>query len=336
MPKFTQEQLRFHPSNGKTVRADFNGGELSSDFGALLLRETILHSGLIEKLSSAIHDRRHQSYVDHSLQDLLVQRVIQMACGYEDANDSNQLRKDPMFKLATGRNPLESDNHLASAPTFTRLGKSMTRTDIYRMAEAFVHHFISSYERPPMAIIIDLDHTPAITHGGQQMNLFNAKYQDYCYLPLMIFEGDSGKLITAILRPGKTPTGKENAAILKRVIKLIRKRWPKTHLLVRGDSHFAQPELMRVVQDDPHSDYVLGKGAGHKTALRPKAKELLDEARQALKVKTGLAKLNNMPEPDRLRLYGKQNTRLKAGKVWIPGLSTRQRSTRKATTLVLL
>ena len=186
MPKFTQEQLRFHPSNGKTVRADFNGGELSSDFGALLLRETILHSGLIEKLSSAIHDRRHQSYVDHSLQDLLVQRVIQMACGYEDANDSNQLRKDPMFKLATGRNPLESDNHLASAPTFTRLGKSMTRTDIYRMAEAFVHHFISSYERPPMAIIIDLDHTPAITHGGQQMNLFNAKYQDYCYLPLMI------------------------------------------------------------------------------------------------------------------------------------------------------
>ena len=105
MPKFTQEQLRFHPSNGKTVRADFNGGELSSDFGALLLRETILHSGLIEKLSSAIHDRRHQSYVDHSLQDLLVQRVIQMACGYEDANDVSAIScfKDPTHVQARHR-----------------------------------------------------------------------------------------------------------------------------------------------------------------------------------------------------------------------------------------
>ena len=125
-----------------------------------------------------------------------------MACGYEDANDSNHLRKDPIFKLATGRNPLDDDSHLASSPTFTRLGKSMRKKDIYRMAEAFVHHFIASYEYPPMVVVIDLDHTPAITHGGQQMNLFNAKYQDYCYLPLMVFEGLSGKLITAILRPG--------------------------------------------------------------------------------------------------------------------------------------
>ena len=135
----------------------------------------------------------------------------------------------------------------------------------------------------------------------------------------MIFEGLSGKLITAVLRPGKTPTGKENAAILKRVIKLLRKRWPKTHLLVRGDSHFAQPELMWVVQNEPHSDYVLGKGAGHKTALRPKAKELLDEARQALSVKTGLARLNNMAEPDRLRLYGETDYQAKSWK----GLDTR-------------
>ena len=126
------------------------------------------------------------------------------------------------------------------------------------MAEAFVHHFIASYDAPPMAIVIYLDHTSTITHGGQQMSLFNAKYQDYCYLPLLVFEGLSGKLITAILRPSKTPTGRENAAILKRIIKLIRQRWPKTHLLVRGDSHFAQPELMRLVQADSHSDYVLG------------------------------------------------------------------------------
>ncbi len=101
------------------------------------------------------------------------------------------------------------------------------------------------------------------------MNLFNAKYNDYCYLPLLVFEGISGKLITAILRPGKTPTGKENAAILKRIIGLLRKKWPKTHLLVRGDSHFSQPELMRVVQDDPHSDYVLGIRSRSQDSLAP-------------------------------------------------------------------
>ena len=112
MTQSTQEQLRFHPSNGKTIRADFNGGELSSDFGALLLRETILHSGLISRLTQAIDDKRHPSYIDHSLQNLLVQRILQMACGYEDANDSNRLRKDPMLKLAAGRNPLDDDNHL--------------------------------------------------------------------------------------------------------------------------------------------------------------------------------------------------------------------------------
>ena len=100
MTKFTQEPLRFHPSNGKTVRADFNGGELSSDFGALLIRETMLHSGIVSRLTDAIDDKRHQSYIDHSLQELIAQRVLQMACGYEDANDSNHLRKDPIFKIA--------------------------------------------------------------------------------------------------------------------------------------------------------------------------------------------------------------------------------------------
>ena len=319
MAEFTQKPLRFHPSNGKTIRADFNGGELSSDFGALLLRETGLQSGLLARLTAAIGDNRHQSYIDHPVQDLLTQRILQIGCGYEDANDSNFLRKDPMFKMAAGRNPLALDNHLASSATFTRLGQSVRRKDIYRMAKAFAEHFISSYKKPPKAIVIDLDHTPAITYGGQQMNLFNGKYNEYCYLPLLIFEGLSGKLITAILRPGKTPTGKENAAILKRLIELIRQSWPKTHLLVRGDSHFSQPELMAVVQKDKHSDYVLGKGAGHKTALRPQAQELLKEARKSLNIKTGLAKLNTMPEPYRLRLYGEAEYQAKSWK----GLDTR-------------
>ena len=100
MTKCTQEQLRFHSSNRKTIRADFNGGELSSDFGVMLLREAMLHSGIISRLANAIDDKRHQSYIDHTQQGLIAQRVLQMACGYEDANDSNHLRKNPIFKLA--------------------------------------------------------------------------------------------------------------------------------------------------------------------------------------------------------------------------------------------
>ena len=300
MTQCTQEQLRFHPANGKTIRADFNGGELSSDFGALLLRQSLLQSDLIRRMAEAVHDKRHPSYIDHSIQDLLTQRTLQVACGYEDANDSNHLRKDPIFKMATGRDPLNPDQHLAAAATFTRLGQAISNKDIYRMAKAFVDHFVCSYEQPPSAIIIDLDHTSATTYGNQQMSLFHGKYNDYCYLPLLIFEGLTGQLITAILRPGKTPTGKENAAILKRVIHVIRQRWPKTHLLVRGDSHFSQPEMMRVIQDEPHADFVFGKGAGDKKVLRPKAEKALKEARQKL----ALNRIHSDPAPYSFKQYG--------------------------------
>ena len=152
MAQHTQETLHFHPVDGKTVRADFNGGELSSDFGALLIRETALRSGLISRLVQSIKDKRHQSYVDHPIQDLLMQRVLQMACGYQDANDSNHLRKDPMFKLAAGRSPLNAEAHLASAPTYSRLGKGLSRKDIYNLAHAFAEHFLCSYKKPPKLI----------------------------------------------------------------------------------------------------------------------------------------------------------------------------------------
>ena len=112
---------------------------------------------IIPRLVKAIQDKRHQSYIDHSMQDLLTQRVLQMACGYQDANDSNHLRKDPMFKLAVGRSPLNAEPHLASAPTFTRLGKGLSRRDIYDLAYAFAEHFLSSYKKPPKLAVIDLD-----------------------------------------------------------------------------------------------------------------------------------------------------------------------------------
>ena len=319
MANNTQETLRFQPINGKTVRADFKGGELSSDFGALLLRETARRSGLVSRLSHAIRDSRHPSYIDHSIQDLLTQRVLQVACGYQDANDSNHLRKDPMFKLATGRNPLDTGANLASAPTFTRLGKALSRKDIHSLAYAFAEHFLASYKKPPKLAVIDLDHTASLTHGAQQYSLFNTKYGNACYLPLMIFEGLSGKLITAILRPGKTPSGRENAAIFKRLLALIRKAWPRTHLLVRGDSHFAQPELIRMVELDRAADYVFGKGAGDKNVLRPMADQCLARARRCLEQRIQGARRNKLKEPRRVRLYGEAAYQAKS---WA-GLNTR-------------
>jgi hypothetical protein len=159
MPNSTPEQLRFHTIDGQTVRADFNGGALSSDFGALLLRETESHCGLLNRLAGAIHDTRHPSYIDHSIEDLLTQRVLQVACGYEDANDSNTLRHDPMFKLGAGRRPLDEAQALAHAATFTRLEQAVSRADIYRLSEALIEHFVADYAKPPEVIVLDLDHT---------------------------------------------------------------------------------------------------------------------------------------------------------------------------------
>lgn len=303
MPHSKPQQLRFHAIDGLTVRGDFEGGALSSDFGTLLLKETESHCGLIGRLAGAIRDTRHPAYIDHSMADLLTQRIQQVALGYEDANDSNTLRHDPMFKLGTGRRPLGDGHELAHASTFTRLGQALSRRDLYRMAEAFVEHFMASYARPPKAIVLDLDHTDHLVHGQQELALFNGHYGDHCYLPLLIFEGLSGRLITAALRPGKAPTGGENAAIVGRVMARLRQHWPDTHIIVRGDMGFAQPELMRAVQADPHADFVFGLGAGHPTTLRPQADAALRQARQTLATRSAYARAHDQWAPARVCLY---------------------------------
>src|SRR6266705_1984484 len=181
------EQLRFPPLPGYTVRADFDGGALSSDFGALLLRGIDRQIGFTERLAAAMRDRRHPSYTDHALRDLFAQRIYQIASGYADGNDANSLRHDPMFKLSVERLPLDPTQDLASAPTFSRLEHSVTRTDLYRLTQAFVDHFIASYPEPPAAIVLDLDHSEDPTHGQQELTFYNHHYQSHCYLPLFIF-----------------------------------------------------------------------------------------------------------------------------------------------------
>ena len=255
MEQNKQYSFQFASISGKKVTADFSGGDVTSDAGVLVMKETANKIGIIERLVQAIHDERHQSYVKHESTELFTQRILQIVCGYEDANDSNDLRIDPGFKAACDRLPSEAD--LASQSTISRFENSISTKDIYRIAEVFVDQFVASYDTPPEAIVLDMDDTEDETHGAQQLSLFNGYHDEYCYMPYFIFEGRTGKLITSILRPGKRPDGKQIRAIIKRVIKKIRKVWPTVGILVRGDSHFATPELYSWC-DKHNVYYILG------------------------------------------------------------------------------
>ena len=295
MQDSTPDQLRFPPLSGYTVRADFDGGALSSDFGALLLRGIDRQIGFTERLAAAVRDKRHPSYIDHSLRALLAQRIYQIASGYADGNDANSLRHDPMFKLSVERIPLDPTEDLASAPTFSRLEHSMTRPDLYRLTQAFVDHFIASYPEPPAAIVLDIDHSADPTYGQQEFAFYNHHYQSYCYLPLFIFEGTSHAMVTACLRPGKRPPGAENAMILVRLLSYLRRRWPYTHILVRGDSHFATPEVLAVLTQRRWVDFVFGL-AGNPVLLR-QAGPVMEEARSLFRQQTVVAAAYGEPPP---------------------------------------
>jgi Transposase DDE domain group 1 len=287
MPYSTPEQLHFPPVSGDTVRADFDGGALSSDFGALLLRGIDRHIGLTERLAAAVHDTRPPSYLDPTLRDLFAQRIYQIASGYADGNDANSLRYDPMFKLSVERAPLDPTHDLASAPTCSRLEHRITRTALSRLTQAFVDHFIASYPEPPAAIVLDLDHTADPTHGQQECTFYTHHYQSYCYLPLWIVEGTSHAVVAAFLRPGKRPPGAENAMILVRLLASLRRHWPSPHILVRGDSHFATPAVLEVIAHRRHLDFVFGL-AGNPVLLR-QAASVMQEARDLFQRRTAVA-----------------------------------------------
>jgi len=255
MKDCTKQLLLFKGISGKKIEADFNGGEISSDAGLLFLREVEERIGLISKMADSLRDRRHPGYVQHQLLELFRQRIFQIAGGYEDGNDSNELREDPIMKIACERLP--EGEPLASQPTISRFENSLSRTDLYRIAKVFLDVFIESYEEPPEALILDIDDTDDRTYGHQQLSLFNAYHGDYCYLPIHIYEGQSGRLITTVLRPGRRPSGKQIVSILKRVVKRIRQAWPEVGLILRGDSHYSCPEVFDFCKENDLK-YVLG------------------------------------------------------------------------------
>jgi hypothetical protein len=251
------DSVRLSEIQDTPVLLDFEGGSLTSDAGILLLREVEQQIGIIKGLAEVINDPRDARYVKHTLMELLMQRVGQISSGYEDANDCNTLRDDPIFKMFAGRLP-ESDPALASQPTMSRFENSISRTYLFRLARVFADKFIASYNAPPKVIVVDFDDTEDKVYGGQQLAMFNNYFKDYCLMPLHVYEGLSGKLITTILKPGKRAKGKQMLAIVKRLIKYLRQYWPETVIVFRGDGHFSYPEVMEWIDGQDNVMYVIG------------------------------------------------------------------------------
>lgn len=241
----------------KPVQLNFDGGQLSSDAGLLLLKEVEHHVGIIKALAEIVDDPRDARYVKFDIVELMMQRVSQIAAGYEDANDCNELRDDPIFKILAGRFP-ESDGPLASQPTMSRFENSITRRYLHRLAYTFADIFIASYEKEPKIIVLDFDDTEDKVHGHQQLSLFNNYFKEHCYMPLHVYEGMSGKLITTILKAGKRSTGKQMFGIARRIITYLRAHWPNTIIIFRGDAHFAYPEIMEWIDKQDNVMFVIG------------------------------------------------------------------------------
>ena len=232
------------PSIGKKkITAAFDAGQIGSDGGVLLLAGADKRLGLIDTLAALIPDPRDPALITHTMADILRARVFAIACGYPDADDLDDLRLDPAFKLACGRLP-ESGDDLASQPTMSRWENAPDLRTLIRLSRAQVDLWCQSYPRPPKAITLDFDDTADTVHGHQQLSLFNAFHDERCFMPLHVYDAASGHCVMTVLRPGKTPDGREVRAHLRRLVLQIRRHWPKTTITVRGDSHDGRWEAM--------------------------------------------------------------------------------------------
>ena len=264
------------PSVGrKKVSAAFDGGRITSDGGVALLALADRRIGIVDRLAALIADRRDPALVTHSLASILRARVLAIACGYEDANDLDRLRGDPAFKLACGRLP-DSGGDLCSQPTVSRWENAPDLKTVIRLTYAMVDAWCASYAHEPEAVTLDIDDTVDVAHGHQQLSLFNAHYDERCFLPIHIYDTATGRPVAVILRPGKTPSGKEAAGYLRRLYRRIRHHWPRTHLTIRGDGHYGRPEMMDFCEK--HGlDYLFGV-TGTK-ALAAKVEDVADPIR---------------------------------------------------------
>jgi hypothetical protein len=252
-------QLSFGFLGRRQVIASFDGGEISSDGGLMLVAEADRRLGLTGKLARMIPDHRDPGRVQQPWSLALAQRVYQIAAGYEDCNDADDLRRDPVFKVALGRLP-HSGRDLASQPTLSRFENAPSRTQLYRMAEALADTVLNQYAGAEVQrIILDFDATDDPTHGQQQFAEFHGFYDEHCYLPLIVtaqFDGGPHELFTAMLRPGRSHASRGALAVLKRLVAALRERWPEAQLVLRADSGFAIPAIYEWCEES-HVGYLI-------------------------------------------------------------------------------
>lgn len=269
-----QESFPFQACHQREVVARFDGGEITSDGGVLLLREVEKRRGIIRQFAGCFRDWRDPDYLEHSVEELIGQRVYALALGYEDLNDHEDLRRDTLLATVVGKeDPTGSDRRerdsgkpLAGKSTLNRLELTPAQADAQSRYKKivvdeegvdrfFVDVFIQAHRKAPPQIVLDLDCTDDVLHGNQEGRFFHGFYMNYCYLPLYIFCGDY--LLCARLRRSNIDASAGTVEELERIVKQIRKAWPEVQILIRGDSGFARDPIMTWCEQH-HVDYVFG------------------------------------------------------------------------------
>ncbi len=270
-----QNSLPFHPD--RKVTAGFDGGKITSDAGLLLFYALDKMHRLSEGFSACLADGRDGSRIRHQLWEMIRQRVHQIVAGYEDCNDADTLRRDPILKTVCDRLP-DSDPDLASQPTLSRLENAVGIKDLMRLGRWFLKRYLGRLKkRRPAKIVLDLDSTDDHTHGQQELAFYHGYYRSHILHPLLIFDGDSGDLIAAVLRPGNKGAAAHVVPVLRRVVAGVRKVLPKVVIEIRADSGFATPKLYDFC-DEEGLQYEIGLSRNPRLerALQP----LLDRALQ--------------------------------------------------------
>jgi hypothetical protein len=280
MTQCSDPTIAFTPLPARPLRAEFSGGALTSDAGALLLREADRRLGLLDALDRCIPDPRDPDLVTHPQRALLAQRIFGIACGYEDLNDHQQLRHDPLWQALADSDP-DPAQPLASAPTLCRLENRVGRAALARLAAVLVEQFIASHVTPPECLILDLDATDDRVHGHQEGRFFHGYYDGYCFLPLYVFCGE--QLLVAYLRTADGDAARHSRAVLKLLVRRLRQAWPEVRIIVRADSGFCRWRLMRWC-DANGVGYLLGLARNRR--LEALAEPYLHEA-AAARARTG-------------------------------------------------
>ena len=268
MTECTQETFGFTAHFSRRVQAEFTAGQVSSDGGVLLLREVDRRINLFERLAGCFFDGRSPLLVRHQLPEMLAQRIYGLTLGYEDLNDHDELRRDPLLGLVSGKRSLEEE--LAGKSTLNRLelaGRTARYHKITYSAEAMdrllIDLYLESQSSPPEQIVLDLDATDIPLYGHQPERFFHGYYDSYCYLPLYIFAGD--QLLCARLRPANQDAAAGSVKEVSRIVAQMRQRWPEVKIVLRADSGFCREELMAWCEVN-HVDYVFGLARNQRLA----------------------------------------------------------------------